>query len=382
MSKRHRHSKIPKARRRHHIPAATLHSDFAVEGKPAEAIVHVTAYDANRVYDSQSADESELQKLALSWQVVWIDVEGLADTRAVEQVAGTFKIHPLIVEDILSDHQRAKIEQYGENFFLVTHLITEASAIEPKQLSLYIGKNYIVSFQNEPMDGLKSVRDRINENRGAIRTHGADYLTYVLIDAVIDSYFPVLERLGERLEELEDLVIENPTRESIAQIHIIKRELLILRRAIWPMREAINSLLRDATALIGEEARLHLRDSYDHAVRVLDFIETYREVGADLMDVYLSSVSNRMNEVMKVLTIITTIFAPPTFVAAIYGMNFDANASPYNMPETKWYYGYPIILLAMFVATGGIVTFLWWKGWLGVLTTGKTPHRLEDYKKG
>src|SRR5262249_35197784 len=143
----------------------------------------------------------------------------------------------------------------------------------------------------------------------------------------------------------------NPTRESIAQIHLIKRELLILRRAVWPMREAINSLLRDATSMLGEESRLHLRDSYDHAVRVLDFIETYREVGADLMDVYLSSVSNRMNEVMKVLTIITTIFAPSTFIAAIYGMNFDTTISPFNMPELKWYYGYPTILLVMLFAT-------------------------------
>ena len=347
------------------MPAASLDEGFLAESKGSDCVVRATAYDANRVYDEAVIDPSSLSSITTSWPAVWIDVEGLCQADVIEKIAQVFNIHHLVVEDILTAHQRAKLEQYGDNFFLVTHLITENGAIMPNQLSLYIGKTYVLSFQNEPMDGLKAVRDRIINNQGLIRTHGADYLVYALIDAVIDSYFPVLERLGERLEDLEDLVIENPSRERIGQIHVLKRELLILRRAIWPMREAINALLRDGTAILGEEARLHLRDSYDHAMRLLDFVETYREVAADLMDVYLSSISNRMNEIMKVLTIITTIFAPPTFIASIYGMNFNTSVSPYNMPETKFYYGYPMILLAMLLATLGTVSFLWWKGWIG-----------------
>lgn len=379
MSKRGRLSRIPRARRRNHS-ATALMDKTAPAAQKDTCKEFVIAYDPQRVQEGEVFDTAHLRDLLHSWRVVWIDVEGTAIHDVVEKLARQFNMHQLVVDDILTSHQRAKLEEYDDKFFLVTHLVSDKEGIEPKQLSTFVGKNFVLSFHDEPMDGLKAVRDRIRNNQGMIRNHGADYLVYAIVDAAIDSYFPVLEKLGERLEDLEDLVIENPTRESIGQIHVIKRELLIMRRAMWPLREAINSLLRDATGVLGEETRLHLRDSYDHAVQVLDFIETYREVGADLMDVYLSSISNRMNEVMKVLTVITTIFMPPTLIAAIYGMNFDANISPYNMPETKWYYGYPIILFAMLLATLGLVCFLWWKGWFGALTiapgqsTGKEEH--------
>lgn len=365
MSKRGRLSRIPRARRHYHAASLVKSGSPAQRDSCKESVI---VYDSNRVHEEQTFDTAQLRNLLHSWRVVWVDVEGTAIHDMVEKLAHQFNIHQLVVEDILTSHQRAKLEQYDDNFFLITHLMGDKEGVDPKQLSMFIGKNFVLSFQDEPTDGLKAVRDRIRNNQGMIRSHGADYLVYAIVDAVIDSYFPLLEKLGERLEDLEDQVMENPTRESISEIHIIKRELLIMRRAIWPLREAINSLLRDATDVLGEEARLHLRDSYNHAVQVLDFIETYREVGADLMDVYLSSVSNRMNEVMKVLTIITTIFMPPTLIAAIYGMNFDTNISPYNMPETKWYYGYPIILAVMLLATLGLVCFLWWKGWFGALT--------------
>ena len=266
MSKRGRLSRIPRARRHVHAPdkgGLVTRKDSSKDSCKE----FVIAYDPNRVQEEQKFDTAQLGNLLHSWRVVWIDVEGTAIQDAVEKLAGQFNIHHLIVEDVLTSHQRAKLEQYKDKFFLITHLISEKDGIiEPKQLSMFIGKNYVLSFQDEPADGLKAVRERIRSNQGMIRSHGADYLVYAIVDAVIDSYFPVLEKLGERLEDLEDLVIENPTRESIGQIHIIKRELLILRRAIWPLREAINSLLRDATEVIGEEARLHLRDSYDHAL--------------------------------------------------------------------------------------------------------------------
>lgn len=362
---RKKYSRIPRLRKRNHLPADSLVGAVDNEGS-LKTIVRVTVYDANAMEELVCKPEG-VNAFSKDGRVLWVDVEGLGDHKAVEVVASQFKVHSLVVEDILHAHQRAKLEEYGKQFFLVTHMVTDHDVIEAKELSLVFNENWVLSFHDQPMEALSDTRARIANNQSAIRSHKADFLTYTLIDAVIDSYFPVLERLGERLEDLEDLVIANPNRESIGQIHIIKRELLILRRAVWPMRDAINALLRDGTSLLGEEARLHLRDCYDHAVRVLDFIETYREVGADLMDVYLSSVSNRLNEVMKMLTIITTIFAPSTFIAAIYGMNFDRSVSPYNMPETRWYYGYPIVLSAMLMATLGILLFLWWKGWLGVL---------------
>ncbi len=356
-------SRIPRAIRRKHKPADSLEKHSSSKSNQI-TMLHVTAYDATNVVD-EICDVSQLASFRDSQRVLWVDVQGLSQPELIDEIGSIFKIHPLAVEDILSAHQRAKIETYGDQFFLVTHMISENGSINTQQLSLVFGSNYVLSFHDEPMLGLNATRERIRSKQGLIRTFGADYLMYALVDSVIDSYFPVLERLGERLETLEDLVIENPTRESIGQIHIIKRELLILRRAIWPMRETINTLLRDGANFLSEEARLHLRDSYDHAVRILDFTETYREIGADLMDVYLSSVSNRLNEVMKMLTIITTIFAPPTFIAAIYGMNFDPNVSPYNMPEIRWYYGYPTVLIAMFISTLAILYFLWSKGWLG-----------------
>ncbi|PWT98961.1 MAG: magnesium and cobalt transport protein CorA [Candidatus Melainabacteria bacterium] len=365
MSKKGRRSKIPRARRQGHMPAAVLEQGSPHGDKDSPGKILVTAYDPERLEEKQVSNPAELSSYLKSWRVVWIDVEGLGGVDLIDGIAKQFQIHHLVIEDILNAHQRAKLEQYGDNFFLVTHIVTDAEVIEPKQVSFFIGKNYVISFQDEPLDSLQSLRERIRNEQSLVRAHGSDYLVYALVDAVIDSYFPVLERLGERLEDLEDYVIDNPTRESIAQIHIIKRELLILRRAIWPLREAINSLLRDGTSILGEEARLHLRDSYDHAVRVLDFIETYREVGADLMDVYLSSVSNRMNEVMKVLTIITTIFTPPMLIASIYGMTFDPNVSPFNMPEVKWYYGYPLALAAMLLSAFGMMTFLRLRGFLG-----------------
>lgn len=381
MSKKGRRGGIPRVRRRMQHTQPGPEKIGGADGENAVCKLVVTGYDPERFEEKQVANPSELKVFVKSWRVVWIDAEGLGCDGVINEIAQQFGIHQLIVEDILAAHQRAKLEQYGDNFFLVTHMVTDEDAIETKQVSFFIGKNYVISFQDEPIDGLQALRERIRNPQSLVRQQGSDYLVYSLVDTVIDSYFPVLERLGERLEDLEDYVIDNPTRESIAQIHQIKRELLILRRAMWPLREAINSLLRDGSSLLAEEARLHLRDSYDHAVRVLDFIETYREVGADLMDVYLSSVSNRMNEVMKVLTIITTIFTPPMLIASIYGMTFDPNVSPFNMPEVKWYYGYPLALSMMLLSAFGMVSFLRWRGWFGALGGSNRSNQLQSTNK-
>jgi magnesium transporter len=208
------------------------------------------------------------------------------------------------------------------------------------------------------------VREHIRNTRGQIREAGADYLAYALLDAMVDSYFPILEEYGERLETLEDAIITRPDHHTVARIHAAKRDLLTLRRAIWPQRETFNTLLRDVIPLITDETRLHLRDCYDHTVRLIDLVETYRELGSDLMDVYLSSVSNRTNEIMRVLTVIATIFIPLTFIAGVYGMNFDPDTSPWNMPELNWYWGYPFALTLMTTVIVGQLVFFWRRGWL------------------
>src|SRR4030095_7850244 len=237
-------------------------------------------------------------------------------------------------------------------------------ALDTEQLSIFLGRNYVLTFQEHPGDCFDTVRDRISKAGGRIRNCGPDYLAYALIDAFIDDYFPVLEKYGERLEELEDEVITRADTQVIAQIHQVKRDLLVLRRAIWPLREAVNSLVRDPTPLISEETRIYLRDCYDHAVQLIDLLENYREIASSLVEVYLSSVSNRLNEIMKVLTIFTVVFIPLNFIASIYGMNFNTESSPWNMPELNWRYGYPFTLGLMAAVALSMLIFFRKKKWI------------------
>jgi magnesium transporter len=231
--------------------------------------------------------------------------------------------------------------------------------VETEQVSIFLGPGFVITFQEHPGDCFDPIRDRIRKGKGQIRRQGADYLMYGILDAVIDGYFPFLEQLGEVVESLEDEVVEKPTRQTLNRVHEIKRDLLNIRRSVWPLREAINALIREESELVGETTRVYLRDCYDHAIQVLDVIETYRELAGGLMDVYLSSVSNKMNEVMKVLTIIATIFIPLTFMAGIYGMNFEA------MPELKWRWSYPVLWCLMVAIAAVMLILFRRKGWLG-----------------
>ena len=233
-----------------------------------------------------------------------------------------------------------------------------------EQVSFILGEHYLLTVQEEPNhDTFNRVRERIYSDKGQIRQRGADYLTYCIVDTVIDAFFPILEQLGEYIEDLEEEVLQNPTPQTLSSIHQIKRDLLTLRRAIWPQREMLSLLTRDGGALISPEVQIYFRDCYDHAAQVIDMIEIYRELASSLMDVYLSAVSNRMNEVMKTLTVISTIFIPMTFIAGIYGMNFDSGASPLNMPELEWYWGYPLAWALMIAIATTLVIFFWRRGW-------------------
>jgi magnesium transporter len=307
--------------------------------------------------------------------VSWVDVKGFGSEEVLQRLGQVFTLHPLVLEDVVNVPQRPKLEEYDDQLLVIARMVMlkpNSPGFLTEQVSFVLGQHYLLTVQEEPnYDSFGPVRDRIRTNKGIIRKHNADYLMYALLDAVIDGFFPVLEAYGEDLEELEDEVVANPSRQTLEKIHQMKRELLLLRRAIWPQRDAINSLIRDGSDLISHEVRIYLRDCYDHAVQVLDMVETYRELASSLMDVYLSSVSNRMNEVMKFLTVMSSIFIPMTFLAGIYGMNFNTEKSPYNMPELNAYWGYPVFWLVMVAIAASLIFFFKQKGWFEDFSTVK-----------
>ncbi|BAY13167.1 magnesium/cobalt transporter CorA [Calothrix sp. NIES-2098] len=300
--------------------------------------------------------------------VSWVDVQGLGNIDILQRLGQVFDLHPLVLEDVVNMAERPKTEDYEDQLLIIARMVVpkeNAYGFHSEQVSFVLGKNYLLTVQEEPEhDCFEAVRSRIEKSKGIIRKSGADYLTYALLDAIIDGFFPVLERYGEQIEDLEEEAIVKPTQKTLQKIYKIRRELLQLRRAIWPQRDVMSSLMRDSGELIGDEVRIYLRDCYDHAVQVIDMVETYRELTSGLMDVYLSAVSNKMNEIMKLLTVVSSIFIPLTFVAGIYGMNFNTEKSPYNMPELNWYWGYPMCLAIMAAIAVGLLFFFWRRGWL------------------
>jgi len=318
-----------------------------------------------------------------SESVSWIDLQGLGNEDVLNRLGEVFHLHPLVLEDVVNVPQRPKIEYYDDQLLIIARMVMakvddddETNRFTSEQLSFVLGKNYLLTVQEElQRDCLDPVRNRIRTGQGLIRTEGADYLAYALLDAVIDAYFPVLEDYGEYIESLEDEVIFNPSRQTVQKIYRVRRELMSLRRSIWPQRSALSQLVRDGNTLIRPEVRVYLQDCYDHVVQVLDIVETYRELTANLMDVYLSSVSNRMNEVMKTLTVISSIFIPLTFIVGVYGMNFNTAVSPWNMPELNAYWGYPFCWGVMVTIALGLSFYFWKKGWFDNTLESKLPRR-------
>lgn len=357
---------------------------------PADAehpVITLIDYTEGRATRREIIDPEDAAPYLTTESVSWVDVKGLGSEDILRRTGRVFQLHPLVLEDIVNVPQRPKVEQYDDQLLVITQMVNlkkSGTGFIIEQVSFVLGQHYLLTVQEEPAyDCFGPIRERIRTNKGNIRKHGVDYLLYTLVDAVIDGFFPVLEVYGERLEELEDDVVADPTRQTLEKIHDIKRELLTLRRAIWPQRDAINSLIRDGSHLIAPEVRIYLRDCYDHTIHVLDMVETYREVASSLMEVYLSSVGNRMNEIMKLLTVISTIFIPLTFIAGIYGMNFNPEVSPFNMPELNWYLGYPLCLGGMALIAVGLVAFFWRKGWFedfsGLPPPEKIPSRLRKF---
>ncbi|MFN9175663.1 MAG: magnesium/cobalt transporter CorA [Synechocystis sp.] len=295
--------------------------------------------------------------------VSWMDIQGLGSEEVLKQVGEIFKLHPLLLEDVVNVPQRAKIEDYHDHVMILAHRVRpnpEEDGFESEQVSFVLGKNYLLTFQEGDIVGcFDPVRDRIRTNQGKVCHRGADYLFYLLIDMLIDEYFPLLEDYEERIEALEDTIIRNPSGELMEEIYHIRRELLAMRRLIWPLRHVMNVLLRDSTnTLVASDVRIYFRDCYDHIIQVLDVIEAYRELAASLMEVYMTSMSNKMNEVMKFLTVISTIFIPLTFIAGVYGMNFK------YMPELDSRWGYFLTWVVMLLIAFGSLFFFWRRGWL------------------
>jgi magnesium transporter len=314
------------------------------EKKTEELKITIMDYDETHFQEKEIKTIEECFAFKEKPTVTWINIDGLHQVEILERLGDCYGFHPLVLEDILNTDQRPKMEDYGEYIYIVLKMLDYndiSGEIEAEQISLILGPNFAISFQEREGDVFNPIRERIRNNKGRIRRMGTDFLAYALLDSIVDNYFIILEKLGEKIEFLEEKLVTEPTPETLQIIHHLKREMIFLRKAVWPLREVIGSLERGESSLVKETTRIYLRDVYDHTIQVIDTIETYRDMVSGMLDIYLSSVSNRLNAVMKVLTIIATIFMPLTFIGGIYGMNFK------YMPELGWRWGYPIVLLIM-----------------------------------
>lgn len=345
-------------------PGTVVHTGERVEDR-----VHITVidYDEDQSQHRVVDDIEEVFEFRDTASVTWVNVDGLHDTEVLERLGDHFGLHPLILEDIADTNQRPKVEVHEDYVYLVVKMLYHREDLDrfhAEQVSLVVGDNFVFSFQEQEGDIFDPVRERIEAGRGRIRRGGSGYLAYALIDTIVDHYFVMLEVLGDDMEDLEGRVVEEPEPETVQDIHRMKRELLFLRKSVWPLREVLNALMRHEEAPFDEDVQPYLRDVYDHTIHVIDTMETLREMVSGMLDIYLSSVNNRMSEVMKVLTIIATIFIPLTFVAGIYGMNFDPEASPLNMPELAWGWGYPATLLGMLAISIVMLIYFRRKDWI------------------
>ncbi len=344
-----------------HPPVGSRPGTLVIPETAVPPVIKVIDYTSERVTETEVSDVEDLRSYIESDSVTWIDVQGLGDEKTIRAIGELFSLHALALEDAVNVPQRPKSESYEKFQLFITRMtrLEPSAHLQVEQVSIFLGSHYVLTLQERYGDNFDPVRARIRAGIGPIRRSGPDYLAYALIDTVIDGYYPVIEGLGEYLEELEVATLTRPEPGQLRQIYDAKRQLLELRRAVWPQREAINSLIRDENPLVGETVRIFLRDCYDHAVQIIDVTETYRELTGGLMDLYLNTVSQRTNEIMKVLTIMASIFIPLTFMAGIYGMNFE------HMPELARPWAYPALLVAMAAVGAGMLLFFRRKGWLG-----------------
>lgn len=352
MSRKH-----PRYARKRRNPPGTAPGTLKPDPEAARGRVHAMRLSAAGLEED---DTAEILPPA-EGEILWLNVDGLGDAELLSRIGQVFGLHPLAVEDVVNDHQRPKAEDYGTQTFIVLQMpMADADgAFRTEQVSIFLGERYVITVQEEPGDVFNPVRTRIRNPQGMIRQRGADYLCYALIDAVIDAYFPVLEALGERLEAMEDRVVLESGEVAMSEVHHLKRSLMSMRAGIWPLRDLIAALLREETPRFSAMTKLYLRDCHDHVVQLIEMVQTYREISTSLVELILSQQANRTNEVMRVLTLIATIFIPLTFVVGVYGMNFT------DMPELHWRFGYPGVMLLMAAIAVALVIWFRRKGWLG-----------------
>jgi magnesium transporter len=353
---------MPRFIKRHSKKAGTSPGTLVHIGEKKSEETRITLID----YDEENLQERGLVTIEEAFplkdlpSVTWINIDGLHDVEIIEQTGVHFNIHPLVLEDILNTGQRPKAEEFEDAIFVVLKMLDydkKDQKILSEQFSLFLGTNYLITFQEVQGDVFNTVRERIRRPKTRIRKFGSDYLAYALVDAIVDHYFIILEAFGDKIEDLETELLENPVHDTLETIHSLKREMIYMRKHIWPIREIVNALVKSESSLIREQTHVYLRDVYDHTIQVIDTIESYRDILGGMLDIYLSTLSNRMNEVMKVLTIIATIFIPITFIAGIYGMNFKF------MPELEWRWGYFIVWGVIVLIVGLMVGYFKKKQW-------------------
>lgn len=352
--------------RKHRPPVGASPGTMLSSIDAQQTIVHIVDYTADTIAEYNVTDIESLADCLFSKCISWIDVQGLRDVDTIQRIGEIFNIHPLTMADIVNVPTRPKVEEYDNYLFLVTSLveITEHPLIDQEQVSIVCGGNFVLTFQEWHGDVFEPIRKRLRGKSGQMRGAGADYLTYALLDAIIDGFYPVLERYGEHLESIETQVLNSPTTQTLNEVFTAKRTLMQLRRSIWPQREAISQLIRDGSKHMKKGVQIYMRDVYDHAVQALDVLENYRELSSSFVELYMSQMSNRMNEVMKVLTVISTIFIPLTFIAGVYGMNF------HYMPELEHPYGYAFVWALMIAIALSMLMYFRRKGWLGGISSG------------
>lgn len=363
---RRKHRKVYKPFKRASKPG-TAAGTIKPESGALAPVIDLFVYDEYRLERLKDATIEQIQAMRGSARVLWVNIHGLGDAALIKRIGEMFDLHELALEDTVNVHQRAKVEEFDGFMFLVARMVERNSVsqdLETEQISMFVGRNFLITFQEQPGDCFNAVRNRLRGSDMRLRARGADFLAYTLLDSVVDAYFQPLERYGDSLERMELEFEASAAPDLMDKLHEMRSNLLMMRRAVWPLRDAVTGLLRDHHGLIEADTRLFLRDVYDHTVQLVDVIETYREICADLRELHYVQIGQKTNEVMKVLTIISTIFIPLSFITGLYGMNFDTSRSPYNMPELETRYGYFVVLGIMLTIASGLLVYFYRRGWL------------------
>lgn len=361
-------------RLRHHAKPHTRPGTIVSPEKAAPTKLRVTAYGPNQMVDYPDCRPSDIEKVIGEYPVLWVDAVGLKDHEIIRQVGEILELHPLALEDMGNVPQRPKVEEYPKHLFAVAHTIVYDTELRASQVSFFAGKGFVVSWREKTCPPFEFLRKRLEVKGGTTRSSGVDYLLYALFDETIDLYFPALEKLSDKLDDLDDAVDRGENPDLIREVHDTRHDIRQLRRIVWPLRDAIDGLMKKHRAWVGEEAMIHFRDCHDHIVQILDSLDSYREACSDVRDHYSTEMSNRMNETMRLLTIISTIFIPLGFIAGLYGMNFNPEVSGANMPETQWRWGYPFALGLMAAVAIGQFFFFRGKGWIGRSAAHSRPR--------